>query len=243
MKKICMGFPVNFPEISCYVNNERFSFLIFYNVGCTLFVFCFLRVFCECCRETHQKIRNTHYTLFILHANFCVLLMPRKNKPRNPLTFRTNANPGMKCCKMRKAKEKGQRKTWNTPLYIFRFSHFVIVFACFAIRQAICLSWNMWKQSENAKNEKCIAAYFASLFSHFGPLFCFSHFAPELSFMWKVEGFHGLFFCGINETWNSHEIRKVYKECLIFCAVFPENICEITMKCGIRKVYSLPNEV
>ncbi len=37
-----------------------------------------------------------------------VLLMPQKNKPPNPLTFRTNDNPGVKCenqkkgCKMRK---------------------------------------------------------------------------------------------------------------------------------------------
>ncbi len=34
------------------------------------FVFHILRIFCECFRETHHEIRNTHYTLFVFHANF-----------------------------------------------------------------------------------------------------------------------------------------------------------------------------
>ncbi len=59
-----------------------------------------------------------------------------------------------------------------------------------------------------------------SLFSHFTPFFCFSqHFVPVLAFVWKVEGFRGLFFCGINKTRNLHEIRKVYSECFVFCGV------------------------
>ncbi len=60
-----------------------------------------------------------------------------KNKPQNPLTFRTNEDPGTKCYEMQKAK-KGTRNTKkvtrNTLLFTFRFLHFVIVFPCFAIR-------------------------------------------------------------------------------------------------------------
>ncbi len=59
--------------------------------------------FCEHFYETHHKIRNTHYTLF--SCEFRVLLMPRKNKPQNPLTFRTNADPGEKCGKQKKVCE------------------------------------------------------------------------------------------------------------------------------------------
>ncbi len=48
----------------------------------------------------------------------------------------------------------------------------------------------------------------------------------------KYKGFCGLFFRGINKTRNSHEIRKVYSECFIFCGVFCEkNISEIPAKC------------
>ncbi len=48
-------------------------------------------VFCECFCKTP---RNTKYSLypFLFH----VLLMPRKNKPQNPLTFRANADPDAK---------------------------------------------------------------------------------------------------------------------------------------------------
>ncbi len=50
--------------------------------------------------------------------------MPQKNKPQNPLTFRTNADPGRKCCKMRNAKKGVQnvkKVTRNTPLYFLFF--------------------------------------------------------------------------------------------------------------------------
>ncbi len=58
--------------------------------------------------------------------------------------------------------------------------------------------------------------------------------------MWKLKGFHGLFFRGINETQNLSEMRKVYSECFAFCGVFCENIHEIPAKCEIQKVYSRP---
>ncbi len=89
---------------------------------------------------------------------------------------------------------------------------------------------------------KCIAGYFVSLFSH--PFFHFSHFtafALGPAFMWKVKDFI-LFFRGINKTRNSHEIRKVYSECFVFCGVFRENIREILVKCEIQRVYSRPNK-
>ncbi len=46
------------------------------------------------------------------------------------------------------------------------------------------------------------------------------HFEPGLAFAWKLKGFCGLFFCGINKTRNSHEMRKVYSKCFIFYCVF-----------------------
>ncbi len=48
--------------------------------------------------------RNTKHSLYLfcILCEFHILLMPRKNKPRNPLTFRMNADPNVKCCKMRK---------------------------------------------------------------------------------------------------------------------------------------------
>ncbi len=62
---------------------------------------------------------------------------------------------------------------------------------------------------------KVYSGYFTSLFSHF---------APGLALMQKVKGFCGLVFRGINKTRNSHEMRKVCKECFVFCGVFHENI-------------------
>ncbi len=104
-------------------------------------------------------------------------------------------------------------------------------------RLAIHLSQNTRKQSQNAKNEKCIARYFASLFS----LFAFRSISRQSQHLREnSEGFYGLFFRGINKTWNSHEIRKVYSECFVFRGVFRKNICEIPAKCEIRKVYNRP---
>ncbi len=46
--------------------------------------------------------------------------MPRKNKPRNPLTFCVNTDPGVICREMRKAEK--ERKTRRYTLFIFRIS-------------------------------------------------------------------------------------------------------------------------
>ncbi len=82
--------------------------------------------------------------------------------------------------------------------------------------------------AKSAKNEKCIARYFASLFSHF---------ALGLAFTRKVKGFRDLFFCGINKTQNLRKMRKVYCECFVFHGVFREK----TRK--MRKVYSQPHNM
>ncbi len=102
-----------------------------------------------------QKVTKIHSLLgrlysFRISCKFCVLLMPRKNETRNPLTFYANADPGAKCCKMRTVK-KGMRNakqvrqnakkvtqnakkvTQNTLLYTFHFSHFAIIFTYFVI--------------------------------------------------------------------------------------------------------------
>ncbi len=99
-------------------------------------------------------------------------------------------------------------------------------------RLAIHLSWNMQKWVRNAKKERCIAGYFVSLYSLFTPLF--SHFVPGSAFTRKVKGFRGSFFHGINKTWNSYEMRKVYSECFVFCGVF---FAKILAKCKMRKVH------
>ncbi len=78
--------------------------------------------------------------------------------------------------------------------------------------------------------QKCITAATLTLyrdvlchFFHILRLFLrFLHFAPWSAFARKVKEFHRLFFCDINKTRNSREIRKVYSECFIFCDVFHE---------------------
>ncbi len=60
------------------------------------------------------------------------------------------------------------------------------------------------------------------------------HFTPGSAFIRKFKGFCGLFFRGTNKTRNSHEMRKVYSECFVFCGVFHEYTREM------RKMYSQP---
>ncbi len=76
---------------------------------------------------------------------------------------------------------------------------------------------------------------------YFRPFFRFLHFT---AFHTKVgirtqnlKGFYGLFFCGINKTLNSQEMRKVYSECFVFHCVFHRKHCE----CKMREVYRGPN--
>ncbi len=76
-----------------------------------------------------------------------------------------------------------------------------------------------------------------TFFAFHAPFFAFrisQHFALGLAFARKLKGFRGLFFRGINKTWNSPEMRKVYRQCFVFRGVFRE----IPAKCEIRKVYN-----
>ncbi len=46
---------------------------------------------------------------FRISGKFRVLVMPWKNKPRNPLSFRPNADPGAKCCERQKGEKRGMK--------------------------------------------------------------------------------------------------------------------------------------
>ncbi len=59
-------------------------------------------------RNIPQNTKHSLYT-FRISCEFCVLLLLQKNKPQNPLTFRANADPGTKCCEMRKVKKGGAK--------------------------------------------------------------------------------------------------------------------------------------
>ncbi len=116
-----------------------------------------------------------------------------------------------------------------------------------SLRPTVHLLQNTRKRLQNAKNKKCIAGYFTLLFCILrAPFFAFhiaQYFTPRLTFGCKVKGFCGLFFRDINKTWNSHEIRKVYNECFVFCGVFRKNTREIPVKCEIWTVYSHPQKI
>ncbi len=70
--------------------------------------------------------RNTKHSLHTvcISCEFHVILMTRRNKPLNHLSFCANTNPGAKCCEMRKV-ERGmwnaKKVLWNTTLYTFHF--------------------------------------------------------------------------------------------------------------------------
>ncbi len=70
-----------------------------------LYIFRISRLFRECFHETPQNTKHSLYT-FHISCKFCVSLMPRKNKPRNPLIYRVNINTGAKHCEMRKKGHK-----------------------------------------------------------------------------------------------------------------------------------------
>ncbi len=64
--------------------------------GYTLFTFH------ECYSQNTPQNKKHSLRTFCISREFRVLLMPQKKKPGNPLSFHTNANPGTKCCEMRK---------------------------------------------------------------------------------------------------------------------------------------------
>ncbi len=84
------------------------------------------------------------------------------------------------------------------------------------LRPAIHLSRNMWKWSWNVLRH---------FFRVSRPFFHFSqHFVPGLTFGWKVRGFCGLFFRGINKIRNLHEIWK----CIVSVSYFM--VCYVKYK-------------
>ncbi len=68
-------------------------------------------------QNTH-KIRNTRYTLSYFMRISC-FINAAKNKPQNPLTFRANADPDVKCEECKKGREKSDAK--YPAIYTFRF--------------------------------------------------------------------------------------------------------------------------
>ncbi len=88
--------------------------------------------------------------------------------------------------------------------------HYVVVIFTFGmtlVRPALHWSQNMRKWSRNAENKNCIAGYFASLFSHF---------APGSAFAWKLKGFRGLFFRGINKPATNYSSLFANNDEIIF---------------------------
>ncbi len=80
-------------------------------------------------RSTPRNTKHLPYT-FHISGQFCVLLMLRKNKPRNPLSFRTNANHGVKREKRKKGRET-QKKWRKIPRYTLSFFAFRVHFRRF----------------------------------------------------------------------------------------------------------------
>ncbi len=97
------------------------------------------------------------------------------------------------------------------------------------VRPAVHLSWNMRKWVRNARNEKCTAEYFASLFLCFMSLFLLFAFHTRVGIHAKVKGFCGLFF---STALIEHEIRMKCKKCILrvsyFVVCFPKTLtkCE-----------------
>ncbi len=85
---------------------------------------------------------------------------------------------------------------------------------------AFHLSRNMRNRSRNTKNEKCIAGYFASLFSCFVPLFLLFVFHSILHQGWhshkKSKDFMVYFFAALIK----HEIRVKHEKCIVNISYF-----------------------
>ncbi len=66
--------------------------------------------------NTPGNVKHSLYT-FCITCEFCVLLMPQKNKLQNPLTFRVNVNSSAKWCKMQKANKIGTKREKSNAKY------------------------------------------------------------------------------------------------------------------------------
>ncbi len=60
-------------------------------------------------QNTPENTKHSIYT-FHISGELRVLLMPRKNKPRNTLTFRKNADLGAKYCEKPKKRRETRKK-------------------------------------------------------------------------------------------------------------------------------------
>ncbi len=110
------------------------------------------------------------------------------------------------------------------PFFLAAFSHFtcfshltvVSRIVCSRLKASYTLITKYAKTITKCEKWKVYRRVFCVTFFVFcTPFFAFcilQHFAPGSAIARKVKGFHGLFFCGINKTWNSHEIRKVFSQ-------------------------------
>ncbi len=85
--------------------------------GYTLFIFRILPQMFS--RNTPQNTKHSLYT-FRISCKFRFLLMLQKTKPRNPLSFRSNADSGTKYHEMRNAKKVMQNTCYNFVFCILR---------------------------------------------------------------------------------------------------------------------------
>ncbi len=90
----------------------------------------------------------------------------------------------------------------------------------------------MWRRSQNVKNEKCTARYFA--FHTPFSLLAFCSISQQVRHLReKLEDFVVYFFAALIK----HEIPLKCEKCIV-CGVFRENIRKVHAKCEVRKVYS-----
>ncbi len=87
-------------------------------------------------QNTPQNTKHLLYT-FCISGEFCILLMPQKNKPRNPLSFCA------KCYEMRKVKKRGAKLEKSDTKYDaihFSFFAFCDHFRIFRDKCIACLA-------------------------------------------------------------------------------------------------------
>ncbi len=107
-----------------------------WNVNGRLYMFCishFASILWIFLQNTLRNIKHLLYT-FRISCKFRFLLMTRKNKPRNPLTFCANADPGAKCKKRKKGRET-PKKWLKIPRSILSF--FAFCNKCIAHQRSI----------------------------------------------------------------------------------------------------------
>ncbi len=100
-------------------------------------------------------------------------------------------------------------------------------------RPAVHLSQNRWKRSQNTKNKKCIARYFASFFV-FRSFFAFRISLQGWHLREKSKDLVVYFFTALIK----HEIHMKYKKCIGSVSYFMVCCVKTSAKCEIWNVYS-----